>query len=135
MPAKAKTQIPTSAELRILNELWQLGEATVDQIVTSFPVRKRPNYKTTQAFLRIMEQKGFVKHVARGRVFVFEPLISKEKVDRQSVQALLNQNFGGSARGLMVNLLESEKVASSDLDAIEEMIQDYRKRKNHPSED
>lgn len=135
MPTKAKTQIPTSAELRILNALWQLGEGTVDQILMSFPPRKRPNYKTTQAFLRIMEQKGFVKHVARGRVFVFEPLISKEKVDHQSVQVLLQQNFGGSAHNLMVNLLESNTVASSDLDALEGLIQEYRKRKPHLSED
>ena len=129
MPAKGIPQIPTSAELRILNALWQLGKATVDEIVSSFPARKRPNYKTTQAFLRIMEQKGFVRHTVRGRVFVFVPLISKEKVDQQSVQTLLKQNFGGSARGLLVNLLESNAVAASDIDALEDMIQEYKKRK------
>jgi predicted transcriptional regulator len=133
MPSKAKPPLPTSAELRILNVLWRLGEGTVDQIVSSFPARKRPNYKTTQAFLRIMEQKGFVTHAARGRVFVFEPVISKEAVDQQSVQALLKQNFGGSARGLLVNLLESDAMASSDLDAIEGLIQEYRRRKETPS--
>jgi len=132
MPSKAKPPLPTSAELRILNVLWRLGEGTVDQIVSSFPARKRPNYKTTQAFLRIMEQKGFVTHAARGRVFVFEPVISKEAVDQQSVQALLKQNFGGSARGLLVNLLESDAMASSDLDAIEGLIQEYRRRKETP---
>jgi predicted transcriptional regulator len=134
MPTKSKTQLPTSAELRILNSLWQLKEATVDEIVTSFPARKRPNYKTTQAFLRIMEQKGFVKHTARGRVFVFEPVINKEKVDQQSVQALLKQHFGGSAQGLLINLLESNAVPPSDLDAIEGLIQEYRKQKSQSSE-
>lgn len=134
MPTRAKTPLPTSAELRILNVLWQLGEGTVDQIVSSFPARKRPNYKTTQAFLRIMEQKGFVRHAVRGRVFVFEPIISKETVDQQSVQVLVNQNFGGSARGLLLNLLESEAVAPSDLDDIEGLINEYRKRKTiHPN--
>jgi BlaI family penicillinase repressor len=133
MPTKAKTPLPTSAELRILNVLWQLGEGTVDQIVSAFPARKRPNYKTTQAFLRIMEQKGFVRHAARGRVFVFEPIVRKEAVDQQSVQALVNQNFGGSARGLLLNLLESDAVAPSDLDAIEGLINEYRKRKKTPA--
>lgn len=126
--SRSKTQLPTSSELRILNALWQLGEATVDQVVMSFPPRKRPNYKTTQAFLRIMEQKGFVKHTARGRVFIFEPLISKESVDKQSVQALLQQNFGGSARGLLINLLESDAVPEAELVAIEGLIQEYRKK-------
>lgn len=129
MPFKTKAQLPTTSELRILNSLWQLGEATVDEIVNSFPSRKKPNYKTTQAFLRIMEQKGFVRHTARGRVFVFQPLVSKEKVDQLSVQTLLKQNFGGSARGLLVNLLESNAVEPSDLDALEGMIQEYKRRK------
>ena len=133
VPFKTKVQLPTSSELRILNSLWQLGDATVDQIVSSFPPRKKPNYKTTQAFLRIMEQKGFVKHTARGRVFVFQPLVSKETVDQLSVQTLLKQNFGGSARGLLVNLLESNAVEPSDLDVLESMIQEYKKRKMDPA--
>lgn len=133
VPLKTKAQLPTSSELRILNVLWQLGEATVDEIVSSFPARKRPNYKTTQAFLRIMEQKGFVRHTARGRVFVFQPLVSKEKVDQQSVQTLLRQNFGGSARGLLVNLLATNAVEASDLDVLEGMIQEYKKRKMEPA--
>jgi predicted transcriptional regulator len=65
----------------------------------------------------------------RGRVFIFEPLISKEEVDRRSVQALLRQNFGGSAGGLLINLFQYDAVPSTDLDAIEQLIRDYRKRK------
>ena len=108
MPVKNGANLPTGAEMRILNAVWQLGAATVDQIVNSFPEGRRPNYKTTQAFLRIMENKGFVRHTARGRVFVFEPIVRKEEVDQRSVEALLAQNFGGSATGLFVNLLESD---------------------------
>jgi predicted transcriptional regulator len=128
-----KKYMPTNAELRILRALWQLGQATVEEIVTAFPAKEQPNYKTTQTFLRIMEQKGFVRHSVRGRVFIFEPLISKEEVDEQSVKTLLQQNFGGSASGLLINLLQSDAVPASDLDAIERMIHDYRKRKMNDS--
>jgi BlaI family penicillinase repressor len=130
MPFRNKAKLPTSAELRILNAVWQLGSATVEEIVQSFPARERPNYKTTQAFLRTMENKGFVRHTRRGRVFVFEPMVKKEDVDQRSVEALLAENFGGSARGLIVNLLETEAVPVADLDALEKMIQDYRRRKS-----
>jgi predicted transcriptional regulator len=123
MPFRNKAKLPTSAELRILNAVWQLGSATVEEIVQSFPARERPNYKTTQAFLRTMENKGFVRHTRRGRV-------KKEDVDQRSVEALLAENFGGSARGLIVNLLETEAVPVADLDALEKMIQDYRRRKS-----
>ena len=129
MSFRSKTNLPTSAEMRILNAVWQLGSATVDDIVNSFPEDQRPNYKTTQAFLRIMENKGFVTHTARGRVFVFEPVVKKEEIDQKSVEVLLAQNFGGSATGLLINLLETDAVPASDIAALEEMIRDYKRRK------
>jgi predicted transcriptional regulator len=115
--------------MRILNVVWTLGSATVEQIVSSFPEGERPNYKTTQAFLRIMENKGFVRHTAQGRSFVFEPLVKKDAIDQRSVEALLAQNFGGSAAGLFVNLLESDSVAADEIAEIEKMIREYKKRK------
>jgi BlaI family transcriptional regulator, penicillinase repressor len=130
MPLRNKPNLPTSAEMRILNAVWQLGSATVDEIVNSFPEGERPNYKTTQAFLRIMENKGFVRHTPRGRVFVFEPMVRKDDVDQRSVEALLAQNFGGSATGLFVNLLGSDAVPDADIAALEKMIREYKKRKN-----
>jgi len=129
MPFRNKTNLPTGAEMRILNAVWQLGSGTVEEIVNSFPEGERPNYKTTQAFLRIMENKGFVRHTARGRVFVFEPIVNKDEVDQRWVEALLKQNFGGSATGLFVNLLASDAVPEEDIAALEKMIREYKKRK------
>lgn len=136
MPFRNRSNLPTGAEMRILNAVWQLGSATVDAIVNSFPEGERPNYKTTQAFLRIMENKGFVRHTARGRVFVFEPMVKKDDVDQRSVEVLLEQNFGGSATGLFVNLLESDSVPAADIEALEKMIREYKKRqKSSATED
>jgi BlaI family transcriptional regulator, penicillinase repressor len=135
MPFRSKTNLPTNAEMRILNAVWQLGSATVDEIVNSFPDGERPNYKTTQAFLRIMENKGFVRHTARGRVFVFEPTVKKDEVDQRSVEVLLAQNFGGSATGLFVNLLERDAVPAADIAALEKMIREYKKRKMSESKE
>jgi predicted transcriptional regulator len=129
MPYRNRANLPTGSEMRILNAVWQLRSATVEQIVNSFPEGERPNYKTTQAFLRIMENKGFVRHTARGRVFVFEPLVKKDEVDQRSVEALLARNFGGSATGLFVNLLESDAIAADEIDQMEKMIHEYKKRK------
>lgn len=129
MPHRNRANLPTGAEMRILTAVWQLGSATVEQIVNSFPEGERPNYKTTQAFLRIMENKGFVRHTARGRSFVFEPLVKKDEIGQRSVEALLAQNFGGSAAGLFVNLLESDSMPPDEIAEIEKMIQEYKKRK------
>ncbi len=125
-------QLPTTGELRLLQILWESGEATVEDVVHAHPQQNRPNYKTTQTLLRIMEQKGYIAHESRGRVFVFKPLISRKTIDQGYVQALLSQNFGGSATGLLLNLLEAAPVKERDLDELEAQIREYRK-KNEPS--
>ncbi len=108
--------------------LWENGEATVEDVVNAHPPRDRPNYKTTQTLLRIMEQKGFISHEIRGRMFVFKTLISRKSVDQRSVQALLSQNFGGSASGLFLNLLETAPFQERDLDELEAQIREYRRK-------
>jgi BlaI family penicillinase repressor len=125
---RPKTPLPTASEFRILHALWELGQATVEDIVTSFPPRERPNYKTVQTFLRIMEQKNFVTHSVQGRVFVFQPIVGRDEVNQCSVRQLLQQNFGGSASGLLVNLLSLDSVDQSDLDQLERMIREHKSR-------
>ncbi len=118
--------LPTRAELRILRVLWDLGQATVEEVVSHPHSAPRPNYKTIQTLLRIMEQKGFVRHVNRGRVFVFVPRVSRDEVGKLSVRNLLEQNFGGSPSELMVNLLEANPVDESELEQLETLIRNYR---------
>jgi BlaI family penicillinase repressor len=125
---KPKLTVPTTGEMRLLQILWDLKEATVDDVVNAHPERERPHYKTTQTLLRIMENKGLIAHEARGRVFVFRPLVSRKLIDQISVQALVSRNFHGSAAGLLVNLLESSSIKKKELDELELLMREYRKR-------
>jgi predicted transcriptional regulator len=125
---KKKLTVPTAAELRLLQILWELEEATVDDVVNAHPEMERPHYKTTQTLLRIMENKEFISHEARGRVFVFRPLVSRKTIDQLSVQALVSRNFHGSAAGLLVNLLESSSIKKKELDELESLMREYRKK-------
>lgn len=95
--------------------------------------KKRHNYKTTQTLRRIMEQKGFVRHEVNGRVSLFRQLVSRRTVDRNFVRALLAQNFGGSASGLFLNLLESARTKRDR--QLEKYLHEYRKRTQHGDPD
>jgi BlaI family transcriptional regulator, penicillinase repressor len=130
MKSRAKNLLPTRAEMRILQTLWDLGQGTVEDVINQHSPATRPNYKTTQTILRIMEQKGLVRHESRGRVFVFQPCVTREKIGRLSVQNLLHQNFGGSTTELMVNLLETTRVDEKELRELESLIRNYRRQKN-----
>jgi BlaI family penicillinase repressor len=125
---KQQLSIPTPAEMRLLQVLWDREEATVDEVVNAHPEKERPNYKTTQTLLRIMEQKGFITHETRGRVFVFRPVVSRKAVDSLSVRTLVARNFRGSAAGLLINLLETGSIKKKELDELEAYLREYRKR-------
>jgi BlaI family transcriptional regulator, penicillinase repressor len=129
MTSRKNPAPPTRAELRILNALWELKSGTIDEIIHHPSFSSPPNYKTTQTILRIMEEKGLARHTTGGRVFVFEPAVSREWVEKVSVRTILEQNFGGSPAKLLVNLLESGPVAEKELEELEALIRNYRIQK------
>jgi BlaI family penicillinase repressor len=124
---KQQLSVPTAAEMRLLQILWEREESTVEEVVNAHPEKERPHYKTTQTLLRIMEQKGFIAHESRGRVFVFRPLVSRETIDHLSVQALLSRNFNGSVSTLLIKLLEANPFKKKELDELEAQIREHRK--------
>jgi BlaI family penicillinase repressor len=128
MMRNKKLPVPTTAEMRLLQILWDLKEGTVEDVVNAHPEKERPHYKTTQTLLRIMENKGFIAHESRGRVFVFKPLATRKAIDQMSVQALVSRNFHGSAAGLLINLLESSSIKRKELDELESYMREYRKK-------
>lgn len=130
MKTRRAKVLPTQSELQILHALWDLGQGSVEDIINHSSFPRRPNYKTTQTLLRIMEQKGLVRHEISGRLFLFVPCITRDEVGKSSVRRLLEQNFGGSPAELLVNLLESESIKESELEELETLIRKLRKHKN-----
>ena len=127
--SRTKVLLPTEAELRILDALWELGEGTVEDVVNRSPSNPRANYKTVQTLLRIMENKGFVRHTTRGRAFVFMSCVTRDEIGRVSAKRLVDRNFQGSHTAMLMNLLDSNHIKEDELDALERLIQQYRERK------
>jgi predicted transcriptional regulator len=128
--SKSRVRLPTSAELRLLDLLWTLGEGTVEDLVR-VSRKGTPNYKTVQTILRIMEGKRLVTHSLRGRAFVFRPLVKRTQITRLSLYSLLGRYFRGSRTELLLNLLDDENIDLAELDELEELI---RRRKAKESD-
>jgi predicted transcriptional regulator len=125
-PQSKKIALPTPGELRLLQILWRIGEGTVDDIVRASGKDPPPNYKTVQAWLRIMEGKGQVDHRQTGRAFVFWPLIARHDVHRLSLRHLLTKYFAGSRSDLLMELLRDEKISREELRQLESLIRSRR---------
>src|SRR5260370_19628991 len=79
-----KLVLPTPAEFGLLQILWRIGEGTIDEIVEASGQHPRPNYKTVQTLLRIMERKGQVGHSHQVPAFLFLPLVRLAEIRRSS---------------------------------------------------
>ena len=122
-----KVELPTPGELRLLKVLWRIREGAIEDIVLASGEDPAPNYKTVQAWLRIMERKGQVDHRQEGRAFVFRPLISRVDLHRLSIRNLLTRYFTGSRSEMLVALLSDERISQEELRKLEGLIRNRRK--------
>jgi BlaI family penicillinase repressor len=121
--------LPTAGEHKLLEILWRIREGTIEDVIAAAEHSPRPNYKTVQTMLRIMEGKRLVMHSVRGRAFLYQPLVARTRIGRLSIRALLERHFGGSRSQLLLNLLEDEPIDPAELKDLEELIRRRRQAK------
>jgi predicted transcriptional regulator len=120
--ARKKSPNLTEGELPLMEVLWKKGRATVGEVAASLPAHPPLAYSTVLTTLRILENKGYVRHTKKGRAFVYEAVIVQEEASRNAVRHLLNRFFGGSRELLVVNLLQEETIGRAELRRIKRMI-------------
>jgi predicted transcriptional regulator len=121
LPRK-KSLTLTDAELRLMEVLWEKGSATVAEVVESLPNKVSLAYSTVLTTLRVLEQKGYLRHVKEGRAFVYRPLIGREQARDSATSHLIRRFFGGSPELLMLNLVERRKMSSEHLRQLRDRI-------------
>jgi BlaI family transcriptional regulator, penicillinase repressor len=121
----AEQTSPTGRELEILKILWRRGTATVREVYEEMRLDENLAQTTVQSFLRLMEEKGLVRHRTQGRSFVYQPLYTRER----TLSRFLNHVFDGAVDQLMVNALKVKKLSDEEMAALEGIIRDARKAK------
>lgn len=113
---------PTGRELEILKVLWEHGPASVRAVADRLQVDKNLAYNTVQTLLRIMEDKGLVRHHAVGRSFVYTPCFSRD----DSATRFLDRVFDGAVEELVQSLLRRERISPEELERLRNMIDEAR---------
>jgi BlaI family penicillinase repressor len=120
-----QTPTPTARELEILKVLWEYGPSSVRRVHRHLMQLEDLAYNTVQTLLRIMEDKGLVEHQVEGRTFIYTPRYSRD----ESAVRFLDRVFDGAADQLVLSLLRSERVAPRELERMQAVIAEARKRK------
>ena len=119
-PASA---ILTDAELRIMRVLWARTEATSVEIVDAIgdPPLARNTVMTT---LGVLERKGYVTHRADGRTFVYTAVVGQDAARSGALESLIQRFFDGSAKQLVVKLLDDVPLGGDERARIERLLAD-----------
>jgi predicted transcriptional regulator len=118
----------TQRELDIMSVLWDLGEATANE------VRERIDptlaYTSISTMIRTLEMKGFVSHRrGEGKTHVYYPVIDAEMAGESALGRLLDKIYGGSPIKLLAQLVEQRKLSESELARMRDLLKKTKKDK------
>ena len=115
---------PTSAELEILNILWEKGPSPVSVVHDYVRGRKPTHYTTILKLMQIMHEKGLVKRNESGKAHIYRAAVTEDQTQTNLVADLLERAFRGSASKLVQHVLEAKAASADELAEIRRMIEE-----------
>ena len=122
--ARKKSPNLTEAELRLMDVVWEKGEATVSEVAEALPRELGLAYNTVLTTMRILEEKGFLRHTKskEGRAFVYRAVVGRDEASRTALRYLVSRFFRNSPELLVLNLLEDEELSRKELGRIRALL-------------
>lgn len=128
MPPR-KSNTLTEAELRLMRMLWARGgESAVADLVAAMPEGETLAYTSVLTTIRILEQKGYVRHRQEGRAFLYSPCVAEHEASRSEVRHMMRRFFGDSRERLLLSLLGDDEIDRDELDRLKQAIAEARER-------
>ncbi|HTL46388.1 MAG TPA: BlaI/MecI/CopY family transcriptional regulator [Vicinamibacterales bacterium] len=114
-------------ERQILDILFKTGRASAAEVQTALP--DPPSYSAVRALLRILEEKGHVRHEQDGPRYVYAPTLPRNNAQRSALRHILQTFFNGSAEQAISALLDdqSTRLSNAELDRLASLIDHARK--------
>jgi BlaI family transcriptional regulator, penicillinase repressor len=122
-----KQQGLSRRERQIMDILYRAGKASGSDVLNAMP--DPPSYSAVRAMLRVLEEKGHVKHQEEGLKYVYAPVVARDKAKRSAVKHVMETFFNGSAEQIVAALLDvsSTRLTRDELDRMSEMIEKAKK--------
>ena len=114
-------------ERQIIDILYAQGRATAAEVQAALP--DPPSYSAVRAMLRILEEKGHVRHEQDGPRYVYLPTLARENAKRSALRHMLQTFFDGSAEQAISALLDdsSARLSDRELDRLARLIDEARR--------
>jgi predicted transcriptional regulator len=123
-----ETNTPLSRrEREIMDVIYRSGRATAAEVLDQ--LSDPPSYSTVRALLRVLEEKGHIRHQEDGPRYVFLPTVPVERARQSALRQMLHTFFDGSTEQAVAALLDlsSTRLSDAELDRLSRMIADAKK--------
>jgi len=126
---KPKPNTLTRRERQIMDVLYKQERATVTEVLNN--LADQPSYSTVRAQLRMLEEKGHVRHEEHGLRYVYVPTVPRDVARRSALRHLVETFFDGSAENLVAALLGGEisRISGEELDRLTRLFTKDRKER------
>ena len=124
---KALHAVLSRRERQIMDILFRRGRATAAEVMDELP--GDPSYSTVRTQLRVLEEKGHVRHEEEGLRYVYVPAVARHTARKSALRHLVETFFDGSAEKAVAALLggEGSKLSEDELSRIAELLEKTRK--------
>ena len=114
-------------ERQIMEALYRRGRATAMEVLEELP--DPPSNTAIRTLLRILEEKGHIRHSQDGARYVYEPRVSREKARRSALEGIVRNFFDGSREKLLAALVDggAGKLSSEELKSLSDLVERARK--------
>ena len=125
MPASPHAHL-SRRERQIMDVIYAHSPVTVRDVVDQIP--DPPSYSAVRAMLRILEEKGHVKHAQDGPRYTYSPVVPREKARESAMKQMLQTFFDGSAERAVAALLDlpDSDLSEDELERLAELIEQAR---------
>jgi predicted transcriptional regulator len=106
-----------------MDVLWLKGSATVQQVLDALPQKPALAYNSVLTTLRVLENKGYVKHVKDGRAHIYIPTVERQEATRSEIRHLVTRFFKDSHELLVLNILEDQGIEAKELRRLRQLLQ------------
>ncbi len=120
-----------SLQKSIMETVWELGEATVGQVLERQTRAKSLAYTTILSAMQKLEKAGWLTHREAGRIYVYQPARSRAEEGQRSVRKLIDGVFNSDPLLMFQHLLDDQKLTANELTALKKMIDNHRQEMRH----
>jgi BlaI family penicillinase repressor len=124
----AATPKISDAEWAVMEELWRRHPATALEVTKRLGPQKRWEAQTVRTLLRRLINKKAVKYTAEGKIFYYEPAVTREQCVRIESHSFLERVFGGAAKPLLVQIVQDADLSSDDIAELKRLLSKKEKK-------